>query len=80
MTTSFENDRTQTFINALPGSKGITCLAQSQNKKYLAWCEETDTVPIIFLIDMGDPQLKRKSFAAGEIKNKKFTCLAFNGT
>lgn len=29
---------------------------------------------------MGDPQLKRKSFAAGEIKNKKFTCLAFNGT
>lgn len=29
---------------------------------------------------MSDPQLKKKAFAAGEIKNKKFICLAFNGT
>lgn len=39
LTTSYENDRNQSFISALSGSKGITCLAQSQNKKYLAWCE-----------------------------------------
>ena len=80
LTTSFENDRSQTFINALPGSKGITCIAQSQNKKYLAWCEETDSVPLIFLIDLTDPQLKRKFLAAEEIKNKKFISLTFNGT
>lgn len=29
---------------------------------------------------MSDPQLKKKAFAAGEIKSKKFICLAFNGT
>jgi hypothetical protein len=80
LTSSYENDRNQAFITALPGSKGITCLAQSHDKKFLAWCEETDSSPVIFLIDLSDPQLKRKSFAAGQIKNKKYTCLAFNGT
>lgn len=37
LSASFENEKTQSFIPALLGSQGITCIAQSQNKKYLAW-------------------------------------------
>ena len=64
---------------ALAGSRGITALAQSQNKRYFAWSQETDLTPVIFLIDLNDPTMKRKSFAAGQIKNKKIISLAFNG-
>jgi hypothetical protein len=31
------------------------------------------------LIDLNDPNLRRKSFATTQVKSKKFTCLAFNG-
>lgn len=81
LSASFENEKTQSFIPALPGSQGITCIARSQNKKYLAWSEETEAAPIIFLIDLTDPSpvLKKKSFAASQIKSKKIICLAFNG-
>ena len=37
LSASFENEKTQSFIPALLGSQGISCIAQSQNKKYLAW-------------------------------------------
>ena len=68
----------QNFIDTLPGSKGVTTLAQSQNKRFLAWSEETNQVPIIFLIDLYSG--KKKSFASAEIKGNKFISLAFNGT
>ena len=54
-------------------------MAQSQNKKYLAWSEETESTPIIFLIDLTDPTMKKKSFAAAQVKSHKIICLAFNG-
>jgi hypothetical protein len=37
LSASFENEKIQTFIDTLQGSKGITTLAQSQNKRFLAW-------------------------------------------
>jgi hypothetical protein len=61
----------------LPGSKGITTIAQSQNKRFLAWSEETNQVPVIFLVDLTTN--KKKSFASAEIKGNKFISLAFNG-
>jgi len=37
LSASFENEKIQSFIATLPGSRGITTLAQSQNKRFLAW-------------------------------------------
>jgi hypothetical protein len=37
LSASFENEKIQNFISALAGSKGIICMAQSYNKRYLAW-------------------------------------------
>lgn len=39
LSASFENEKVQSFIDTLPGSKGIITLAQSQNKRFLAWSE-----------------------------------------
>ena len=78
LSASFENEKVQNFINTLPGSRGITTLAQSQNRRYLAWSEETAQVPIIFLIDLQTG--KKKSFASADIKGNKFVSLAFSGS
>lgn len=78
LSASFENEKVQSFISALPGSKGITTITQSQNKRFLAWSEETSQVPVIFLVDLHTN--KKKSLASGDIKGGKFISLAFNGT
>lgn len=62
LSSSYENEKAQSFFPALPGSKGITTMAQSFNRKYLAWSEETDQVPVIFLYDLQTN--KKKSFAS----------------
>jgi hypothetical protein len=62
LSTSFENEKAQNFISTLAGSKGITTLTQSQNKRFLAWSEETLQAPVIFLYDLHTN--KKKSFAS----------------
>lgn len=74
---NYENERVQSFFHTLPGSRGINCIAQSPNKKYLAWSEETEKLPVIVLVDLTTG--KRKMFAT-EIKNRRYIALAFNGT
>ena len=78
LSASFENEKAQAFISCLQGSKGITTIAQSQNKRFLAWSEETDQVPVIFLMDL--VTRKKKNFASADIKGSRFISLAFNGT
>lgn len=38
---NYENKRDPSFFHTLPGSRGINCIAQSPNKKFFAWSEET---------------------------------------
>jgi hypothetical protein len=44
----------------------------------LAWCEETEKFPVIFIVDLFS-NLKKKSFASADIKGTKYVSLAFNG-
>lgn len=39
MSGNYENERAQTFFHTVPGSKGITCITQSHNRRFLAWSE-----------------------------------------
>ena len=39
LSSNFDSERTQAFFHTVPSSKGITCMAQSSNKKLLAWAE-----------------------------------------
>lgn len=50
-------------------------MAQSSNRKLLAWAEETETYPLITCVDLTTG--KKRMFAT-EIKSRKFVSLAFN--
>ena len=54
-------------------------MAQSLNKRYLAWVEETDKAPVIFLVDLLNPA-KKKTFATADVKGRKYIALTFNGS
>lgn len=57
-------------------------MTQSANKRYIAWCEETDNYPVIFLIDLlgsNGGVYKKKTFASSDVKGTKYISLAFNG-
>ena len=75
LSSNFESERSQTFFHTIPGSKGVTCMTQSSNRKLLAWAEETDSFPIITCVDLLTG--KKKLFAT-EIKAKRIISLAFN--
>lgn len=52
LSSNFDSEKSQSFYHTVPGSRGITCMTQSNNKKLLAWAEETDSFPIITIIDL----------------------------
>jgi|APGre2960657423_1045063.scaffolds.fasta_scaffold304981_1 hypothetical protein len=72
-------EKTQRYISGIEGSDGITALAVTRNKKYLAVAEKTSKYPICTIYDLTTPNLRRKKFiTSNDIKSKEFISIAFS--
>ena len=69
-------DKTQRYIQGIEGTEGITALALSKSKRYLAVAEKHEKSPICVIYNMNT--LKRyKIIASTETKAKEFISMAF---
>jgi len=72
-------DKVQNYISGIEGSEGITALAVSRNKKFIAIAEKTAKYPICTVYDLNT--LRRKKFiTSNDIKSKEFVSIAFSPT
>ncbi|EGR31811.1 WD repeat protein [Ichthyophthirius multifiliis] len=72
------SENKQQFYHTYSGTSGITCMAQSVSKKYIAWAEEYES-GIIIIQDMTKPE-KRKTITSQDCKARAYVCLDFHKT
>ena len=73
-------DKTQRYISGIEGTQGITALALSKSKKYLAIAEKHEKAPVISIYDT--TTLKRKKVLVSDwlSKQEEFISIAFAPT
>ena len=69
-------DKSQRYIPGLEGSEGITALAVSHSKKFLAVAERTDQTAICIVYNLDS--LKRKVIASESVKHRELVSVAFS--
>lgn len=64
----------------LEGSEGISCLAVSPNRKFLAVCEKFQERGVCSIFDVNTGKRRRAtlSYTAGEETTREFVCVAFS--
>jgi cilia- and flagella-associated protein 57 len=69
-------DKNQKYIPGIEGSEGISALAVSQSKKFLAVAERTDktAVCVVYSLDT----LKRKIISSEDVKQRELVSIAFS--
>ena len=73
---SFGDDKAQEYISCIEGSEGITALALSHGKNYLAVCERSERA-ICCIYDI-HTQKRRKVLTTDYISDKEFISVAFS--
>lgn len=68
-------NRTQQILPTLGGTRGVTCIAVSPTRRYIAWSEECDA-GIIVIYDT--VTLKKKTLATMDCKSRYYVSLDFS--
>jgi hypothetical protein len=73
-------DKTQRYISGIEGTQGITALALSKSKKWLAIAEKHEKAPVVSIYDT--TTLKRKKYLVTDwlSKQEEFISIAFAPT
>jgi WD40 repeat protein len=69
-------DKNQKYIPGIEGSEGISALAVSHSKKFLAVAERTDKTPVCIVYNLDT--LKRKVITSDDIKQRELVSVAFS--
>lgn len=71
------DQRQQRFLPCSPGGGGITALAVSPNRRYVAVAEKRSDRPTVTVFDVTTLR-RRKVLSSSEVTSQEFVCLAFS--
>mmetsp|Transcript_127451 Transcript_127451/g.360642 ORF Transcript_127451/g.360642 Transcript_127451/m.360642 type:complete len:1250 (-) Transcript_127451:139-3888(-) len=72
------DQKTQRVFPGTEGGAGITCLAVSPNRKFLAVCERFQERAICSIFDINSGKRRRGTLSYGDCDAREFVCAAFS--